>query len=89
MNPEYQKGKYRKVTTRKKKDPANKIAPSKKTSATKTESNAETENKKRPSLEINYNVLDKLFDPVSFPLFPICKLSFMQEYKVSEISAFW
>jgi|APAra0007618257_1042622.scaffolds.fasta_scaffold00599_11 hypothetical protein len=39
-------GKYRKVTTRKKKDPANKIAPSKKTSATKTESNAETENKK-------------------------------------------
>ncbi|KAG7621085.1 Brf1 TBP-binding domain [Arabidopsis suecica] len=67
MNPEYQKGKYRKVTTKKKKDPANKIAPSKKTSATKTKSNAETENKKRPSLEINYNVLDKLFDPENSP----------------------
>ncbi|KAG7616612.1 putative brf1, TBP-binding domain-containing protein [Arabidopsis thaliana] len=67
MNPEYQKGNYRKVTTRKKKDPANKIAPSKKTSATKTKSNAETEKKKRPSLEINYNVLDKLFDPENSP----------------------
>ncbi|CAE6187327.1 unnamed protein product [Arabidopsis arenosa] len=67
MNPEYQKGSYRKVTTGKKKDPANKTAPSKKTSATRTESNAGSENKKKPSLEINYDVLDKLFDPENSP----------------------
>ncbi|XP_006284421.2 uncharacterized protein LOC17880799 [Capsella rubella] len=67
MNPEYQKGKRRKVTTVRKKDPANKTAPSKKASATRTESNAEPENEKRPSLEINYDVLDKLFDPDNSP----------------------
>ncbi|XP_010449337.1 PREDICTED: uncharacterized protein LOC104731613 [Camelina sativa] len=67
MNPEYQKGKRRKVTNEKKKDPANKTALSKKPSATTTASNVETENSKRPSLEINYDALDKLFGDDNSP----------------------
>ncbi|VVB12421.1 unnamed protein product [Arabis nemorensis] len=67
MNPEYQKGKQRKPTTGKKKDPTNKTVPSKKTSAVRTESKAESENKKRPSLQINYDVLDELFDAENSP----------------------
>ncbi|XP_010434395.1 PREDICTED: uncharacterized protein LOC104718364 [Camelina sativa] len=67
MNPEYQKGKRRKVANEKKKDPANKTAPSKKAFATRTPSNVETENAKRPSLEINYDALDKLFGDDNSP----------------------
>ncbi|KAL1195105.1 hypothetical protein V5N11_008867 [Cardamine amara subsp. amara] len=67
MNPESQKGNWTKVTTGKKKDPANKTAPSKKTSATITKSNGESDNQKRPNLEINYDVLDKLFDAGNSP----------------------
>ncbi|CAN8274472.1 unnamed protein product [Cochlearia groenlandica] len=64
MNPDYEKSK---PTTVKKKDPINKTAPSMKTSAARTESNAESENKKRPSSMINYDVLDKLFDAEDSP----------------------
>ncbi|CAA7054867.1 unnamed protein product [Microthlaspi erraticum] len=64
MNPDYQK---KKPTTVKKKDPVNKTAPSKKTSATRTESNAESENKKRPSADINYDILDELFNDENSP----------------------
>ncbi|KFK28613.1 hypothetical protein AALP_AA7G021200 [Arabis alpina] len=67
MNPDYEKGKQRKPTTGKKKEPIKKTAPSKKNSATRTKSNAESENKKRPSLQINYDVLDELFDSENSP----------------------
>ncbi|CAH2078525.1 unnamed protein product, partial [Thlaspi arvense] len=65
MNPDYQKEKQRKPTTVKK------TAPSKKTSAVRTnstKSNAESENnKKRLSSYINYDLLDKLFDDENSP----------------------
>ncbi|KAJ0247091.1 Zinc ion binding / transcription regulator [Hirschfeldia incana] len=65
MNPDYKKGTQRKPTTvKKKKDPISKTAapPSKKTSATPTQSNAESEKKKRLSSYINLDLLDTLFD---------------------------
>lgn len=65
MNPEYKNGTQRKPTTTvKKKDPISKTtaAPSKKTSAITTQSNAESEKKKRLSPYINLDVLDKLFE---------------------------
>uniref|UniRef100_A0A1J3EQU6 Brf1 TBP-binding domain-containing protein n=1 Tax=Noccaea caerulescens TaxID=107243 RepID=A0A1J3EQU6_NOCCA len=64
MNPDYQK---RKPTTVKKKDPVYKTAASKKTSATKTKINAESENKKRTSSDINYDLLDELFNDENSP----------------------
>lgn len=69
MNPEYKKGTQRKPTTTvKKKDPISKTAaPSKKTFATTTQSNAESEKKKRLSAYINLDVLDKLFDDENSP----------------------
>ncbi|XP_024005116.1 uncharacterized protein LOC18029576 [Eutrema salsugineum] len=67
MNPDYQKEKHRKSTTVKKKDPMNKTALSKKTLAARTGSNAENENKKRLTSDINYDVLDKLFDDEKAP----------------------
>nr|VDC97632.1 unnamed protein product [Brassica oleracea] len=67
MNPEYKKGMHRKPIAVKKKDPISKTAapPSKKTSATTSLSNAESEKKKRLSAYINLDVLDKLFDDQS------------------------
>ncbi|WZZ64456.1 hypothetical protein YC2023_075826 [Brassica napus] len=64
MNPEYKK---RKPTAVKKKVAISKTAapPSKKTSATTSLSNAESEKKKRLSAYINLDVLDKLFDDQS------------------------
>ncbi|KAF2610329.1 hypothetical protein F2Q70_00012566 [Brassica cretica] len=69
MNPEYKKGMQRKPTAMKKKDPISKTAalPSKKTSATTSLSNAESEKKKRLSAYINLDVLDKLFDDENSP----------------------
>ncbi|KAH0893551.1 hypothetical protein HID58_055980 [Brassica napus] len=69
MNPEYKKGMHRKPTAVKKKDPISKTAapPSKKTSATTSLSNAESEKKKRLSAYINLDVLDKLFDDENSP----------------------
>ncbi|KAG2318416.1 hypothetical protein Bca52824_011629 [Brassica carinata] len=68
MNPEYKKGTQRKPTTVKKKDPVSKTAaPSKKISATTTQSNAESEKKKRLSSYINLDALDKLFDDENSP----------------------
>ncbi|KAG2292451.1 hypothetical protein Bca52824_039120 [Brassica carinata] len=60
---------HRKPTAVKKKDHISKTAapPSKKTSATTSLSNAESEKKKRLSAYINLDVLDKLFDDENSP----------------------
>ncbi|KAF3523549.1 hypothetical protein F2Q69_00046909 [Brassica cretica] len=75
MNPEYKKGMQRKSRAVKKKDPISKTAapPSKKTSATTSLSNAESEKKKRLSAYINFDVLDKLFDDVENSVKPSSK----------------
>ncbi|KAF8115074.1 hypothetical protein N665_0030s0115 [Sinapis alba] len=68
MNPDYKKGTQRKPNTIKKKVPISKnAAPSKKTSATTTQSNAQSEKKKRLSSYINLDVLNKLFDDDNSP----------------------
>ncbi|KAH0893566.1 hypothetical protein HID58_055995, partial [Brassica napus] len=69
MNPEYKKVMQRKPTAVKKKYPISKTAapPSKKTFATISLSNTESEKKKRLSAYINLDVLDKLFDDENSP----------------------